>query len=1153
VNNNSVNEGNSVIFNVTSDIAAPVGGLVISYNFNDSTATNGVDFNVTPATGTIIIPAGEKTGVLTLNALTDNLPEPPETITVTLNTVPNTTINNGKVTTIINDTTVVLESNKFFFSGSTSVTEGGEASYTISHAPITDFAITIPYTISGTATNGSDYSVSDSSPIVFGVGDTTKTIKFPITLDGNAESNETLTITLGEPSSGIIATGQNSISTTIIDASTASTNNVNLQAGTDIITGTANDDVISGYINLSGSNSTFNAGDSIIDANGGNDTLALTVDGLDAGKFPIGVAVSGIEKISIKETGGIAGNYNLSAIAGVTTVINNMSSDDMTFNVATGTKIIVQGNGVVSNGSTTFNNSTDLTFKDGVTGGNITRNGSSTSSITLNSTGIENVVDTIDLDTANSVTSLTINATSNLVAALANDYTNAIITVVGNASTVDLSGSALPSTITNVNAGAFSGGVALQVSQTDKISETAFTGGMGNDTLDIGRVKYNGAVSINGGNGIDILKISDQDALSATTVTNISNFERLEIYDDNDGNIDTFDASILKGITAIQLNADSLGDGYIINNLSASQAMNLILAGNQTVAPTFNVSNASLIGNIDSIAFVIDAGETGNAVTVAGLNAAGIEFVNLNAMDNFNATTLTGLTALATLTITGSGDVNLITDKLQLNLNSTIDASNSKGMIRVDATSAINPGTTTNGISIKGSLTQANFLTGSKQADVLMGGAGADFFNGGEGADTLNGGLNADTLNGEAGNDVINGGAGADIISGGAGIDTLNGDGGDDLFIYEATTDLFDKNALIDRISGGSGTNSLQLGKTGAAFAISDKDIWTGATGIDALVGVVNTTANTLILDKSAETAGIKLIDLSSNSAATGNIINAGSFTSTNMMLVGSVSGITSIVGGAGNDTIIGGAGNDTITTGAGSDVINVTGGVDTITDFAVGVDQLTISAGASAKITVDKTGTGIVNASSITNAGILIIDGSAGVNTNTTPVTVMATESITGSSGVDSITSGGGSDVITGGTGVDILTGGAGADKFVITSIDTDTAAASAAVTDVITDFKTLSDTLSFGLGAGVAYVPASLTVPSTGNYIKASATVANLATLLTAADDALTGLVKYYVGQLTGGATYVVTDSDANGITDVIQLTGVTLATIAPADIVA
>ncbi len=62
-------------------------------------------------------------------------------------------------------------------------------------------------------------------------------------------------------------------------------------------------------------------------------------------------------------------------------------------------------------------------------------------------------------------------------------------------------------------------------------------------------------------------------------------------------------------------------------------------------------------------------------------------------------------------------------------------------------------------------------------------------------------------------------------------------------------------------------------------------------------------------------------------------------------------------------------------------------------------------------------------------------------------------------------------------------------------------------------------------------------------GALIEAGGSVTDLATLLAAADLALDGTVKYYVGQVTDGDVYIVTDANGSGYTEVIQLVGPTL----------
>jgi Ca2+-binding RTX toxin-like protein len=226
-----------------------------------------------------------------------------------------------------------------------------------------------------------------------------------------------------------------------------------------------------------------------------------------------------------------------------------------------------------------------------------------------------------------------------------------------------------------------------------------------------------------------------------------------------------------------------------------------------------------------------------------------------------------------------------------------------------------------------------------------------------------------------------------------------------------------------------------------------------------------------------------------------------------------------------GSKTAASDASGDLTVTGASTVNISSTGFVD---------------AGAANKIDLITDANGTVN---ITGAqdltATLQVTGGSTTGLSTNASTFTGKLDITGTGNADIIVGGSGADKITGGAGVDTVTGGAGKDSFVFASADVDTTAG--AVTDTITDFLTKTDTITTGFGAG-----------SATNYVEATSAAADLASLLTAADAALAGTVTYYVGQV-GTDSYLVTDADANGYTDVIKLTGVSLTGIEAADIIA
>ncbi|WP_454870333.1 beta strand repeat-containing protein [Pseudomonas lini] len=109
-------------------------------------------------------------------------------------------------------------------------------------------------------------------------------------------------------------------------------------------------------------------------------------------------------------------------------------------------------------------------------------------------------------------------------------------------------------------------------------------------------------------------------------------------------------------------------------------------------------------------------------------------------------------------------------------------------------------------------------------------------------------------------------------------------------------------------------------------------------------------------------------------------------------------------------------------------------------------------------------------------------------------------------------------------------FTGGANVDTFSFIGLDTDTDVVLSAVTTVI----------SGGFASGVDKL--DFTAAGSGtNYTEVLAPVANLAAFTAAADTALDGTTDYYFG-VVGGDGYLAFDGDGSGITNIIQLVGVT-----------
>lgn len=500
-----------------------------------------------------------------------------------------------------------------------------------------------------------------------------------------------------------------------------------LTTSPDNVVGTANNDTINAYIDAAGATDTLSAPDVIDGGAGTADALVITTDGNAGGALPA-ASISNVEVFSIREVGGTAGTYDFGTVAGETSVINRISTDALTLsNLAAGTSLTIRGDASSTNGATTFTmaavtDAVALIIDGGYTGSaNITRNQTGAATVTINSTGAANAVGVIDLDTGTLLTGLTVDATSNLTASLAADYAaNSTLTGKGSA-VIDLTGATLSTNITSVTGSTMTGGglrVALGA------NTTSFVGGAGDDAVYVDALVIGSSKTVAAGGGTgDLIRLTDAAALTTTTAQYLTGFEILRLADDNDAALDTFDMSMLSGLTSLQLDADSAGDGYSITNMTTAQAGAVTIRGTQAVTPTFGVTGASTVGQIDTLGLTIDDGATTTStITLANITASGVEKATVAMNDHLTVTLLTGMTALTNLTFSATAkNLSVTSGALALNVNTAVDASAVTGTVTLDLSAA-----TSNGASIKGSATAVNTLKGGVGADVIVGGTGVD-------------------------------------------------------------------------------------------------------------------------------------------------------------------------------------------------------------------------------------------------------------------------------------------------------------------------------------------------------------------------------------------------------------------------------------------
>ncbi|NCT54129.1 MAG: endo-1,3-1,4-beta-glycanase ExsH, partial [Microcystis aeruginosa G13-03] len=168
--------------------------LTVNYTIG-GTATNGTDYTSIPTSVTFA--ANSATATLIVDPTADTTVESNETVILTLATGTGYTVGtpDAATGTILNDD-VTLPSITLAVSPS-SVTEDGTTNliYTFTRSGVTTNALTVNYTVGGTATNGTDYTSIPTS-VTFAANSATATLIVDPTADTTVESDETVILTL---------------------------------------------------------------------------------------------------------------------------------------------------------------------------------------------------------------------------------------------------------------------------------------------------------------------------------------------------------------------------------------------------------------------------------------------------------------------------------------------------------------------------------------------------------------------------------------------------------------------------------------------------------------------------------------------------------------------------------------------------------------------------------------------------------------------------------------------------------------------------------------------------------------------------------------------------------------------------------------------
>ena len=190
------------LFTVTLS-ATSADAVTVNYTTSDGTATAGIDY--TSTTGTLSIPAGDRSGTIRVPILDDDASEETEKFTVTLSDATNATIEDSKgIATITDDVDVGKPPALSIDDVTVAEVADAKATFTVTLSAATSQPVTVDYATSdGSAVAGVDYTRT-SGVLTIAAGDRRATVEVPILDDDALEDPETFTVTLSAPTNATI-------------------------------------------------------------------------------------------------------------------------------------------------------------------------------------------------------------------------------------------------------------------------------------------------------------------------------------------------------------------------------------------------------------------------------------------------------------------------------------------------------------------------------------------------------------------------------------------------------------------------------------------------------------------------------------------------------------------------------------------------------------------------------------------------------------------------------------------------------------------------------------------------------------------------------------------------------------------------------------
>jgi len=515
----------------------------------------------------------------------------------------------------------------------------------------------------------------------------------------------------------------------LVPGGSPSSSNFVFTTGIDNLVGTNGTDTFTG--DNTGTDATVTAADAV-NGGTGTDTFNFFVGKGDA-NVP---QISGIEIVNLIGANTGAKTFDVSAVSGITNL--NVKNTDVNHKLSVANGVTV-GFDKVSGGdqSVVFSGATagNVSLTNGSTFNQLTVTGAA--SLALNSTG--SAANKVTALVSTGTTSLTLTGDKGLT--ITNDLGTSVNVVDGSAATGNLSFSlgATTAVTDNIKTGSGADTVSIVAAVGDTITLAL---GAGNDTLKVGTslAGFGKGTTLDGGDGTDLINITDGASFTKASVGTLSNFETLDV---SGASASTFDVSLAQAagsFTAYQSDA-SIGSAHgalIFSNVASSGFVFSEIASKGTnvtnTGLTFTLKDATGTSDSATLKLIATDGDNDGAdgqVTLTTFTATGIENVTIGSSINGIDT---GLKATNyTNTITTLTDANLATLTINGNANLTIGT-----MASATAITKVDAGASSGNISLN-----------------LASAAGAVGYTGSTGVDTISIGAKGGAVYGGAGNDVI--------------------------------------------------------------------------------------------------------------------------------------------------------------------------------------------------------------------------------------------------------------------------------------------------------------------------------------------------------------------------------------------------------------